>query len=1194
MPEQLVLQFGTEEHTGAMPPPAHTPAPAAHRAPPAPPSLPGDFQDAAAAIERRLADVEQYQVPQLAQCRGPLSFHNELATAIRHELAKARRDLDELKVEADDLDRAKERVAASHLIASIQQRIDSCTKAYRQAVVASKRQIDASAHLVAREELFASTSGRASPAPSGSGPGRGRSPMPGQSADDALMQATSDVTEGLRRTLQLMQQEVDRSMTSNELLESQTQTMQLTSNQYSTLSSLMNTSKTLITTLERSNILDRLVLFGAFAFFAAVCAHIFKKRVIDRGVHVVGALGGLVARGGNAVAGVARRGGSVEQASEEATQVVKQGVADEWARATAVAAGAAGALRAGIDMARSKGTQALHERSAPTQTPPQYRSGSQEAPRDAEADVFEELLPQQDEPAVAAPVAAREVTDDAGEPLHVVDEDMSLDEPIPAAASTDEAFKPAVVEPLDDEFEDFADEDAFGYGTAAGEIEAAVDLTVMDELVEEAREHALSSSSSDEDRTPLDSDHPVDTDHEPDLPLAHEAGTVALRQPHPPTPSLPEIPDLAFETPNAAEMPVQKPDLEEAVEAAEYETGAEAAARSANEVVPEASDDLAQAHSDGLAEEGEDTDEESEAEVDAVPPYDLADQLAAASAASSSPDMSARHHLADLPVDYSDLDIEAAPSRTVPVQSGESEPELVADFAELSTEEDLPRDVAGVDRTTIPLDVSDLEDAPPALDVEETGEVPIAISASEEEQSVELPVDFASEQTLWTEENREGGSTSDQDDFEEEPISADESYEPLGQADEALLEELLERQMGGVAGGAYLSPSPSFNETEDRQGHGEAEVLPTDDGPSADSAVTRSNDLVEEPSSNETPEASTEPPLAPPESVADEAELAGIPAPSEAVESSLATTTLEPTPAPAPTQPAAVPEPTLSREPWHDEASKQEVSASVDMAATATAERGQPEPAEPAAEEPASSAPTPTETAHVSTAATSVVAVESGILEQAPTSDAGKPSPAPAHAPPTEPDLAASLPDEDTLDLDSASAQPAAAAATARQAPIPDHPVVANPKLSAGPGAAEHALHVPESNPSEDIDAGPEIPTPPESSEPDSDSADPVPAAEASSPVASAAHVFRDPLAAGDVVDDNVYTEPPASETEEETSDIRDESDENSPEPADDDGEYDAKEEEEAEVEVDAGLDDESLGALATLDDDEAPLHVEL
>jgi len=32
------------------------------------------------------------------------------------------------------------------------------------------------------------------------------------------MSATSDVTEGLRRTLQLLQSEVDRSLVSNELL----------------------------------------------------------------------------------------------------------------------------------------------------------------------------------------------------------------------------------------------------------------------------------------------------------------------------------------------------------------------------------------------------------------------------------------------------------------------------------------------------------------------------------------------------------------------------------------------------------------------------------------------------------------------------------------------------------------------------------------------------------------------------------------------------------------------------------------------------------------------------------------------------------------------------------------------------------------------------------------------------------------
>ena len=37
-------------------------------------------------------------------------------------------------------------------------------------------------------------------------------------SDDALMSATSDVTEGLRRTMQLMQQELDRSVLSNQML----------------------------------------------------------------------------------------------------------------------------------------------------------------------------------------------------------------------------------------------------------------------------------------------------------------------------------------------------------------------------------------------------------------------------------------------------------------------------------------------------------------------------------------------------------------------------------------------------------------------------------------------------------------------------------------------------------------------------------------------------------------------------------------------------------------------------------------------------------------------------------------------------------------------------------------------------------------------------------------------------------------
>ncbi|GAA5968131.1 hypothetical protein JCM21900_001087 [Sporobolomyces salmonicolor] len=349
------------------PPPAHTPDPTKARPPPPPTTLPPHLHQLVQSLLSRLQDLEAYQIPQLSQCRGPLDFHHELAQAVRSELAGCRRDLDELRLEVDDLEKAKDRLAAADHVNQVQLRLDQCTKQYRQAVVQSKRQIDASTHLFARDELLssgASQSGRESPTPySRGGVPRSSTPVPGQSADDALMSATSDVTEGLRRTLQLMQQEVDRSLVSNELLESQTQTMSLTSTQYSTFSTLLTTSKSLITSLERADVLDRLLLFGAFAFFVAVCAHIFKKRVLDRGIKVAGALAGVVEKGGRALAGGA--GG------KEAGEVVKREVTAEVARAAATATAVAGALKAGVTglAERARGGRTENEQARETEVP---------------------------------------------------------------------------------------------------------------------------------------------------------------------------------------------------------------------------------------------------------------------------------------------------------------------------------------------------------------------------------------------------------------------------------------------------------------------------------------------------------------------------------------------------------------------------------------------------------------------------------------------------------------------------------------------------------------------------------------------------------------------------------------------------------------------------------------------------------
>ena len=67
-------------------------------------------------------------------------------------------------------------------------------------------------------------------------------------------------------------------------LEESTQTMTMTSDLYTMFRSLLDTSKTLVTALEKSDWLDRLLLLSSLAFFLLVVAYILKKRVIDKGI----------------------------------------------------------------------------------------------------------------------------------------------------------------------------------------------------------------------------------------------------------------------------------------------------------------------------------------------------------------------------------------------------------------------------------------------------------------------------------------------------------------------------------------------------------------------------------------------------------------------------------------------------------------------------------------------------------------------------------------------------------------------------------------------------------------------------------------------------------------------------------------------------------------------------------------------
>lgn len=64
--------------------------------------------------------------------------------------------------------------------------------------------------------------------------------------------------------------------------------MSSTSDSYTSFGGLLDASKSIISSMERADVIDRLVLGLAMLFFLLVCLYILKKRILDRGIRLVG------------------------------------------------------------------------------------------------------------------------------------------------------------------------------------------------------------------------------------------------------------------------------------------------------------------------------------------------------------------------------------------------------------------------------------------------------------------------------------------------------------------------------------------------------------------------------------------------------------------------------------------------------------------------------------------------------------------------------------------------------------------------------------------------------------------------------------------------------------------------------------------------------------------------------------------
>ncbi|KAG2008255.1 hypothetical protein CC2G_013707 [Coprinopsis cinerea AmutBmut pab1-1] len=146
----------------------------------------------------------------------------------------------------------------------------------RSAVLTSKKTIDALQRSSRNELLFQPST-----------PDSEKQPTNEKYSSDTVEAAQSSLTAAMQRTLTSLQAELERSVLTNQLLQSSTASLQATSNQHDSLNTAILTTRTIVTALEKSDWLDRVLILSAFGFFLLVVLFIVKQRVVDRGVGMV-------------------------------------------------------------------------------------------------------------------------------------------------------------------------------------------------------------------------------------------------------------------------------------------------------------------------------------------------------------------------------------------------------------------------------------------------------------------------------------------------------------------------------------------------------------------------------------------------------------------------------------------------------------------------------------------------------------------------------------------------------------------------------------------------------------------------------------------------------------------------------------------------------------------------------------------
>jgi len=242
--------------------------------PPLPTTFSQPAQTLIESLHRKSRHLSETLIPELKGYSGTISKQQELSEDVRESVGAVAREIEELDAMIDDQRGEKTRRDLSNVVEEFRRELVDLRTDMRTAILTSKRAVDALKKSNRDELLYHPSTSEKDDAPRGK--------------DPTLQSAQEDLTSALSRTLALMSDSLATSVHTTQLLQSSSAALKSTSSTHDTLAFTLQSTKMLVTALEKSDWMDRVLILSAFAFFLGVVAFVLKQRVLDRGIVMLG------------------------------------------------------------------------------------------------------------------------------------------------------------------------------------------------------------------------------------------------------------------------------------------------------------------------------------------------------------------------------------------------------------------------------------------------------------------------------------------------------------------------------------------------------------------------------------------------------------------------------------------------------------------------------------------------------------------------------------------------------------------------------------------------------------------------------------------------------------------------------------------------------------------------------------------